>query len=187
MSLKGYFCELIVACVTLFFFSSVQAVEFSVVSTQMNKVENIYHLSVELGYELSAEVNEALENGIPVTLRLDIEILHQREFLWAQEIMAVSRRFRIRYHALSGQYLVKDLSTDEQTFYKVLDDALYNLEHIVGLPILDAQLLDPGKKYLARVRTRVDIKELPVPLRYFAYFSSGWNLTSDWFTWDLSV
>jgi len=170
----------------LVFVSEVGAAEFSVVSSEVNKVDGIYNLNVRLSYELSDDVNEALESGIPVTLKLEIEVLSQRDFLWAQEIKALQQRYRIRYHALSEQFLVKNLNSGEQTFYKVLDDALYNLERIEQLPVFGTDLIETTKKYQLRVRSSVDISELPVPLRYFAYFSSGWRLSSGWFTWDLS-
>ncbi|NOX42782.1 MAG: DUF4390 domain-containing protein [Gammaproteobacteria bacterium] len=191
MNFKKYLSELFISArlvicfsLALFVFTSAHAGEFFVVSAQMNKVNDTYHLSAQLGYELSTEVNEALQNGIPVTLKLEAVIVYKRDFLWAKKVTKMKQRFRLRYHALSEQYLVKNLNSGEQAYYKVLDDALYNLEHVVDLPIFDAKLLDPGKNYVARIRTSVDITELPVPLRYFAYFSSGWNLTSGWFSWD---
>jgi hypothetical protein len=186
MKLMGIVSRLVCFCALVLLLPAVQAASFTVSDAQMDIDDDPYRLSAQLVYELSDEVNEALQNGIPVTLRMDVEIFRKREYLWAQTIIVVRQRFRLQYHALSEQYLVNNLNTGEQTFYKVLGDALYNLEHIVNFPVINAAMLDPKEEYYARVRTSVDIKELPVPLRFFAYFSSGWNLNSGWFSWSLS-
>ena len=186
MKLMGIVPGLVCFCALVLLLPAVQAASFAVSDAQMDIDDDPYRLSAQLVYELSDEVNEALQNGIPVTLRMDVEIFRKREYLWAQTIIVVRQRFRLQYHALSEQYLVNNLNTGEQTFYKVLGDALYNLEHIVNFPVINAVMLDPKEEYYARVRTSVDIKELPVPLRFFAYFSSGWNLNSGWFSWSLS-
>ena len=165
---------------------SVQAGGFTVVSTQTSLVDGAYHLSAHLGFELSTEVNEAIQNGIPVTLVFDVEVLHPREYLWAKTVLKIRQQYKLQYHALSEQYLVKDLTTSEVTFYKVLDDALYNLENVKGLVIIKEQQLKYGFAYVARMRVGVNLKDLPAPLRFFAYFSSGWNLDSGWFSWPLA-
>ena len=186
MKLIGIVPRVVCFCVLVLLLPAVQAGSFTVSDAHLNIDDDPYRLSAQLGYELSDEVNEAIQNGIPVTLKMDVEIFHKREYLWAQTITVVRQRFRLQYHALSEQYLINNLNTGEQTFYKVLGDALYNLEHVVDFPVMNTEMLDPEKEYFARVRTSVDIKELPVPLRFFAYFSSGWNLNSGWFSWSLS-
>lgn len=184
LKFNGLFTAVVAVCSLLILGSEVVAGEFKVVNTQMDISQNKYRLTAQLGYELSTEVNEALQNGIPITLRLDVEVLRKRKYLWAESVVRARQRVRLRYHALSEQYLVKNINTGEETFYKVLDDALYNMERIVNFPVMDVDVLRPGNIYIARVRTRVDLKELPSPLRFFAYFSSGWNLGSGWFKWS---
>ncbi len=186
MKLMGIVPRLVCFGALVLLLPAVQAASFTVSDAQMDIDDDPYSLSAQLVYELSDEVNEAIQSGIPVTLRMDVEIFRKREYLWAQTIAVVRQRFRLQYHALSEQYLVNNLNTGEQTFYKVLGDALYNLEHVVDFPVVNTAMLEPNKEYFARVRTSVDIKELPVPLRFFAYFSSGWNLNSGWFSWSLS-
>lgn len=171
----------------LFFTATVDAAGFTVISTKPELDNGSYRLSAELGFELSTEVNEAIQNGIPVTLSIDIEVLRQREYLWAESVMLQRHHYRLQYHALSEQYLVKNIKTGEQTFYKVLEDALYNLEHIADLPVIDDSELDPRRDYIVRLRTGINIRDLPAPLRFFAYFSPGWNLSSGWFSSPLML
>lgn len=178
--------RLIFSLVLMLISLTTQAGGFTVVSTQMSLVDGAYQLSARLGFDLSTEVNEAIQNGIPVTLALDIEVLQPREYLWAKTISRIKQQYKLQYHALSEQYLVKNLTTSEITFYRVLDDALYYLENVKNLFVIKEQQLDSGLEYVARMRAGVNVKDLPAPLRFFAYFSSGWNLNSGWFSWSLS-
>lgn len=166
--------------------SVVQAQGFSVLSVDTEVVKHVYRLSARFDYQLSLQVHEALKNGIPIILQLDIEILRPRRYyLWAEEIASLKQRYRLQYHALSRQYLVTNLNSGVRSYYQAVSTAVSSLQNLVDLPILDGSLLDPEQNYIVRLRTGIDIDALPVPLRLFAYFSFAWRLTSDWFSQPL--
>jgi len=86
---------------------------------------------------------------------------------------------------LSEQYLLRNLNSGSQFVYSSLDSALATLGKIESVPILDAHLLEKDKHYKVRVRSRLDLDSLPVPLQLKAYVSSEWWLSSGWYSWDL--
>ena len=81
---------------------------------------------------------------------------------------------------------MRNLNSGSQAVYPTLDDALAAAGKVQGLPILDAQLLTPGERYMVRVRSRLDFESLSAPLRLRAYVYSDWWLDSGWYSWDLA-
>ncbi|MDT8383524.1 MAG: DUF4390 domain-containing protein [Gammaproteobacteria bacterium] len=145
----------------------------------------IYHLEARLEYQLSEVAVAALENGVSLTLVLDIEVYSPSRYLWDDVIATLEQRYEIQYHALSEQYLLRNLNSGSQFIYSSLDDALDAMGNINRIPILDAHLLEQNQRYKVRVRSRLDLPSLPVPLQLKAYVSSDWWLSSGWYSWDL--
>ena len=152
-------------------------------TTLNNKV---YYLNARIDFTLSDEVLEALHKGVPIMIKLEIEISRARDYLWDETITGLKQRYELEYHALIKQYTIKNLNSGALHSYPDLNVALSVLGTIADLPILDKNLLDPDEQYSGRIRAKVDINVLPVPLRLLAYLTSGWSLTSEWFLWSFS-
>lgn len=160
--------------------------EFAVRGAETTLVDKVYRLNTRLSYQLSKEALGALQKGIPLTITLSIEVLRQREYLWAEKIAGIEQGYQLSYHALTQQYLVKNINTGVSTNFQTLKMALDHLSVIENFPMLDAQLLLPDAQYFARLRTHLDLETLPVPIRVLAYISPGWRLSSEWHTWSLA-
>jgi len=145
----------------------------------------IYQLDAKLEYQFSEVALTALNNGVSLTLVLDIEVYSPSRYLWDDVIATLEQRYEILYHALSEQYLLRNLNSGSQVVYSSLDEALSALGKIEQLPILDAHLLQENERYMVRVRSRLDLASLPVPLQLKAYVSSSWWLSSGWYSWNL--
>lgn len=165
--------------------AAVLAAEFQVRAAEARLVDGVYRLDAQLSLDFSTEVLEALDNGVSIDLVLEIEILRQRSWLWDEDFASLQQHYQLRHHALSQQYLVKNLNTGVQLAYPNLVEAKAALEHVHDFPMLDQRLLKAGEHYRARLRVRLDIESLPAPLRPLAYLFRGWRLTSDWYEWDL--
>ncbi|MEO5703307.1 MAG: DUF4390 domain-containing protein [Gammaproteobacteria bacterium] len=148
-------------------------------------VSEVYVLNADIQYQFSPEVLEALENGVPLTMELNIEIRHPRRLLWDAQFTSLQQRYRIEYHALSQQYIVKNVNSGIQYNFPSRPDAIDAMGTIIDLPILDKRLLEPGRHYFGRLRASLDIEALPTPLLLLAYLSPQWHLTSEWYTWPL--
>ena len=46
--------------------------------------------------------------------------------------------------------------------------------------------LEPDARYIIRMRAVLDIKDFPGPLQLIASLFKGWDLSSDWYQWDLA-
>ncbi len=148
-------------------------------------VDGVYRLGARVEFSLNDTVREALENGVPLVLELQIQVVGEREYLWPETIAELHQRFSLRYHALSQRYLVRNLSTGVLQSFRFLDDALKAIGNIYDLPLLDANLLKADGDYRVRLRSQLDIESLPTPIRLWAYLGSNWRLNSGWYEWPL--
>ncbi|HFD87115.1 MAG TPA: DUF4390 domain-containing protein [Gammaproteobacteria bacterium] len=142
--------------------------------------QGIYHLDADLHVSLSREMTEALNNGVPLAFRLEFELYAPRTYLWDSQVARLGQEYVLNYHALSGRYLILNRNTEQQISYRSLDAALASLGHVKDLPVLDQALLKPGKRYLARIRIKLDDGALPVPLRVKTFFKRAWKAQSPW-------
>ncbi len=157
---------------------------FEVVSAGTRLVDGVHRLRAHVDFRFSDEAVEAMENGVAVTVSVEMQVLEIGRLV-DRKVAAVTARYRIQVHALSRQYLVKNLSTGETATYRSFDDMREGLGTIDGFPLLDDHLLDDDESYRARVRAILEIESLPTPLRLLAYLKSAWRLSSDWLTWPL--
>lgn len=142
--------------------------------------DGIYLLDAELDYQLGEEPLEALHNGVPLTLVLDIKVKRKRWYVWQETIASLEQKYRIGYMALTGQYSLLHLNTGIQENFIALYEALEKISEITDFPLLDRQLIDKSakKSYSVHLKSYLDIEALPAPLRPVAYFSGQWRLTS---------
>lgn len=161
------------------------AEEITVQNASTRLVDDVYVLNAEIDYAFTPVVLDALENGVPITIEMRIEILRERQWFWDVEFAVVEQRYRLQYHALSELYLVKNLNTGVRSNFPTRRAALGAIGAISDFPLLDSRLLDGEKQYMARLRTRLDIGALPTPLQLLAYISPEWHLESEWYAWPL--
>lgn len=145
----------------------------------------IYRLNAQIDYQLSEQAIEALKKGVALTLAVNMEVWRKRRYWFSEQIANIEQRYQLQFHALTKQYLVTNINSGVQSSFPSLRAALDVLGTIVDFPMLDRQLLERDQTYIARLRASLDIDSLPAPLRILAYLTSGWRLSSDWYSWQL--
>lgn len=176
-----WLCVLLIGLLPL----AASAQPFNVFDTRTTLDNGIYRLDADLSFELPDKAITALENGIPLTFALDIEVTRSRRYVWDDHVASLAQRTTIQYFALADHYLLHNLNSGHKTSYSTLTSALQALGKIRDLPIIDAELLDPDERYMVSIRSYLDFSGLPAPLRMRAYISSDWWLTSGWHSRDL--
>lgn len=142
-------------------------------------------LDSRFAIHLSSGAQEALENGVPLTFELQIQLVKKHRWLWDTVEFEHIRVRVLHYHALTRSYQVMDANKGTQANYSRLDDALAAAGTIEGLT-LSGVPLDPDHTYVIRLRGSLDIESLPTPVRLLAYVSAGWDMNSEWYTWPLA-
>ena len=153
-------------------------------TSQLN--DGVYYATARIDYRLSNDALEALDNGVALTVQLQIELRRQRRFWLDSDIATLNQDYTLSFQPLSDRYVVKNLNSGEQDSFATLFSALNNMGRITDLPIIDAALLDPDSNYDIALRAVLDQNTLPGPLRLIAFWSSGFRLASDWYVWRLS-
>lgn len=161
------------------------ASEFRVQQADIIRIANGYVLNAHIDYPLTPRVREALENGVPITFFQELELIHSTPVLgkywsWDTTLWSSKIRYELRFHDLSGQYLLAIPADDEYNNYPTLAGALADIGEINMLP-LPRELMGQPQQLTLRLRSGLDLHALPTPMRPGALISSKWRLTSEWF------
>lgn len=175
----------LLALLVLLRVTDVQAAGFDVIEASTRLGDGVYRLNAQIEYGFSEPALDALQNGVPLTIELLMEVRRRRSWVWDETVYSLVQRFRLEYHALSRQYLVHNLNSGERRNFSTRPAALRFMGRIHEFPLLDRSLLAPDRRYEGALRAQLALDTLPTPLRLFAYLSEDWQLTSEWYTWPL--
>lgn len=171
----------------LFFGSSANGAEGFRIAGIVPRLASGLVLSGTVELNLPSKVEEALNNGIPLELVIDIRLYQRRALLWDRKVQAWTVRRELRYHALSGQYLVSGeppVPQNRESFNSIAE-ALAQAGSLDDLNMPLSQPVLPEADYRVAVRAQLDIEALPHLLRPVAYTSRAWDLDTGWTTWQV--
>ena len=160
--------------------------EIEISSPQLAAGDDGYSLSADFAFDLNSRLEEAVTKGVVLHFVVDFELTRPRWYWLDEKLVSRSQIYRLSYHALTRQYR---LSTGglHQTFSS-LSDALRVLSRLRNWVVIergDARNLRAGDPYVAELRLRLDITQLPRPFQISALGNKEWSLNSDWKTWSL--
>ena len=151
-----------------------------------------YHLAADFNINLNFVVDQALTRGIPLYFVSEFTLTRPRWY-WLDEVVVQNEQVnKLSYNLLTRQYRITR-GTLFQNF-----DSLADALRIVGhqsVPPIGAELLKGGGNYItakllkkedgfvAAVRLRLDVTQLPKPLQVNALTGNDWNLDSNWYSW----
>jgi hypothetical protein len=160
---------------------------FEIRSAYVARAEAVYEINATLVFELPDGAREAVREGAPLTLDLEI-VLHRSRRYWLDDTVAMlEQHYELSYHALSERYLVRNLNSGEQASFATLDAALDSLRVVTRLPILDQSLVVPGARHEISLRAHLDVKTMPDALRFIVFWSKDWRQSSEWYTWSPQI
>jgi len=158
---------------------------FEVRSASTMLVEGVHELDARLQLVLSSEALDALNNGLPLTIELQLRMLRERRLLPDVLDAELTVRFELEYRPLSQRYIVRNLNSGNQESFATLYSALNSLGRVDGLPVIDDALLQSDKRYRVRLRSLLNTQQYPAPLRLLFFWRDQWQLKSEWFEWSL--
>ncbi|MEQ1801486.1 MAG: DUF4390 domain-containing protein [Gammaproteobacteria bacterium] len=145
----------------------------------------VWYLSARIDYRLNRDTLEALQNGIPLTFELQVELTRERSWLPDEGVAELRQDFELSWQPLSRGYLVRNKNSGDQRAHTTLFAALNDLGRISALPLIDAALVSEGDDYEVSLRAALDQQQLPGPLRMLAFWDDDFTLESEWYRWDL--
>lgn len=158
---------------------------FGIRTAYVQLVENVYLLSARLQLPLNDHLRDALRDGVPLKLEVELEVNGSRRFWLDEGVASLRQIYQLQYDAVSDRYLVRNLNSGEQSSFPTLDDALEQMTQISGLPVLDRALIEPGRRYEFNLRVTRDLGDIPQTLRVLMFWTDDWHRVSEWYTWPL--
>jgi len=161
--------------------------EFSVKEVRAREDGGMLVMDARIDYGFSEDALEALDNGVPLTVEVHIQLRGVEDWVWDESLVDQRLRYVIRYKPLSERYLVSRLPADGGISYVTRDAAVAALGEIEGLQLVSRdRLRKEGGRFEIQVKASLDIDELPLPLKPMAYLLPSWKLSSGWTKWPLN-
>jgi hypothetical protein len=157
---------------------------FEVRSASVAPEGGVWNFSARLDLGLSESATEALQQGVPVTLEIEVLVTTSRRFLPDADVAELSHRWRLEYHALAERYLVTNENSGEQAAYPTLAAALTALAQPSRVPILDMALVEPGRRYEISTRASIAIGGVPTTVKVLMFWRE-WTRYTGWYTWTV--
>ena len=101
------------------------------------------------------------------------------------KVLSSSVQYRITWNALTRQYRVSS-GLYGQTLYTLQEIERF-LSRVTSRPVARRDQLQPGARYDAALRLRLDVNQLPKPFQVDALTSREWSLQSDWHRWGFTA
>ena len=151
----------------------------------LRTVGELYVADARIACRFSEDSLEAMRNGVPLTVIVEIEIRRKRGRWWDETLAASELGYRMESNVLTGRYRIRNLHDGQMRNFRSLDEMIDALGHLQSIPVIARERLSGGERYAARIRAHLDIEALPSPLRPIAYLSPDWRLNSGWFEWRI--
>jgi len=184
-SLLSMACMISLAAAGLAFADALDGI-LEVRSAYVNIDKGVFLLHARIEYPLSPSIATALRDGITLTFDLDARVDRDRRLWFNANIVDLTLRRELSYHAVSDRYVVKDTKNGDQLSFATLEEALDYLGRVDAWPILVEPQLDNGN-YTISVRAGVRRGHLPASLRAILFWTDDWARVSEWYTWSLPV
>ena len=152
-------------------------------STYINN--DIFYLNSSSEFYLSKEAYKALQQGISFEIHTDFQLLLKRKWFWNKIIFEKKIIHKLEHKPLTENFLITNMNTGIVNYYKNIDSAINAISKVSKMRLFKQSKLQKNTNYLARIRLHLDIDSLPSPLRPRAYFSSDWNISSQWYKWEI--
>ena len=130
------------------------------------------------------EMIEALKSGIEISFKTVVQVQRHHRNWFDSTVGEITFSRSVRYDALSRVYHLhrgEDVDLLPDIFAALAGMTRYD----VIVPLQDE--VTRGKRYRALVRTRLDKVGLSDPLRSIFFFSSLWDVETDWARGDISA
>ncbi len=176
---------MLVALIWLGAASLAQAEGIETKSAELELVEDVYQLNAELDVTLNPTLEDALNKGLPLNFIAEFELKRPRWYWLDETVSAAQQHIRLSYHALTRQYQLS--VNNQQRNFSELNEARRELGRLRYWPVAKRSLIKDKQTYVAALRFRLDLSQLPKPLQVNALASKDWNLDSDWFHWNFPV
>jgi hypothetical protein len=161
------------------------APELGVRTAYVQLVEGVYLLNARLQLPLSNRVRAALNDGVPLTLILELEVSRARHYWLDEGVASLRQEYQLQYQAVSDRYVVRNMNSGQQASFPDLDSALDQMGRVSSVPVLDEALIRKGYRHEFSLRATLNLGDMPDTLRVLMFWTNDYHRVSEWYTWPL--
>lgn len=176
--LRSFWCVLLLMLAAIALPAhAAEAIE--VTQARLESSDDGYRLSASFSFDLNHSLEDALNRGIPLYFKIDVEITRSRWYWFDEKTIRASQTIRISYNVLTRQYHAGEAGQLQQTFAN-LNDVMVLLRRPNRWVVAQNNDLKPGETYQVATRMSLDLAQLPKPFQVNALNNSDWRVSSDW-------
>jgi hypothetical protein len=149
---------------------------------ELRLTERGYQVTADFGINLNFVAEQALTHGIPLYFTSEFSLTRPRWYWLDDEVAHSEQSTKLSYNILTQQYRITRGGLFQN--FDSLEEALRVFGHQVFPPIPLSQV-KPGGNYVAAVRMRLDVTQLPKPLQVNALATKDWDIDSGWYRWTV--
>ena len=176
--------SLFISLIFLLAAQAAQAIEISLRNLQLVDNDDGYSLIADANINFNTRLEEAVNKGVVLYFAADFELTRPRWYWLDEQIIRRSKTFQLSYHALTRQYRLSTGALHQS--YGTLEEALRVMSHLRNWQVLDKGEVKAGQTYIAALRLRLDLTQMPKTFQVSALANKDWNLSSDWLRWSFT-
>ena len=175
------FCSLVWACATTTF---ALAEGIKLRQIQFEPIEQSWVTNASYQIDFPNELTEAVKKGITLRFVTELNVTRGRWYWFEEKPISAVKYIKLSFQPLTQVYRVNvgSLTLSATT----LEEALVQVWAIAGWQVADLSALDNGRIYEGSIRMRLDLSQLPKPFQINALNSKEWNISSDWYAFEIN-
>lgn len=167
----------------------VLAAEIEIANPQITASEDGFVISADFSFELNERLEEAVTKGVVLYFVTEFEMTRPRWYWLDEKVVSRNQTHRLSFHALTRQYRLSKGGLHQS--FDTLSEALRVLSRLRNWVVIDGRAEKPGVQagdtYMAALRMRLDINQLPRPFQISALGNKDWSLASEWKVWQTTL
>ncbi|WP_301100857.1 DUF4390 domain-containing protein [Propionivibrio sp.] len=163
---------------------AVQATEISIRNLQLVASDEGYSLAADANINFNTRLEDTVNKGVVLYFTVDFELTRPRWYWLDEQIIRRSKTFQLSYHALTRQYRLSTGALHQS--YGTLDEVLRAMSHLRNWQVLEKGEVKAEQIYVAGLRLRLDLTQMPKTFQVSALADKDWNLSSDWLRWSFA-
>ena len=167
----------------------VLAAEIEIANPQITASEDGFVVSADFSFELNDRLEEAVTKGVVLYFVTEFEMTRPRWYWLDEKVVSRNQTHRLSFHALTRQYRMSTGGLHQS--FDTLSEALRVLSRLRNWVVIDGRAEKPvvqaGDTYMAALRMRLDINQLPRPFQISALGNKDWSLASEWKVWQATL
>jgi len=159
---------------------------FNVTSASFTMQDGLLLLNSTIEIELPQYINKAIDQGFAVPLMFEVEVLEYSPYWFDKKLLSLKQQYQLHFLPMLSSYAIFDVNATERLYFNSRQQAVRHLKVVYAYPMFDISNINQSGLAYVRIRSGIDVDELPLPLKSSSLWDNDWELESDWFEWDIA-